>query len=320
MKLGEFDLIEEIRRRFDVPQDTLGIGDDCAVLPQHDGKETLVSTDMLVDGVHFLSDDVTALDLGWKSAAVNISDIAGMGGRPVGSFLSFALPGRLDDDWLLKFIEGYKLLSDMFGCPLLGGDTTSSPDRLCISVTVLGESETSKSHKRSDARVGDLVCVTGCLGDSAAGLQIILDEAAGLRRKSERSDLDWALVDSHYRPFPQVEAGLTLSATEGVHAMMDISDGVGSDLRHILKASGVEAEVDVNKLPLSPELKEACSLNEGWDPVHFALDGGEDYQLLFTATAGAVEELRKKGLPVTEIGRITGVSQSLSHRNRCRQS
>lgn len=294
MDLGEFGLIDYIREQFDVPEGVLGIGDDCAVLPQVSGYETLVSTDMLMDGVHFLMNDVDPYSLGWKSAAVNISDIAGMGGKPVASFLSFALPKNLSDDFLRQFMRGYKDLSDRFSCPLLGGDTTSSLDRLCISVTVMGSCPQGQSRKRAAAQAGDIICTTGPVGDSGAGLNVILSGCA-------RGALEAELVRRHYRPMPRVEAGLALSAIPGVHAMMDISDGIGSDIRHILDESAKGAEIDTASLPLSPELREACTVH-GWDPVHLALEGGEDYELLFTVS----EKAYAAGLPVEchPIGRI----------------
>lgn len=285
MKLGEFELIDWIKSRFEVPQGITGIGDDCAIVPEHEGFATLVSTDMLIDGVHFLMDDADPFSLGWKSAAVNVSDIAAMGGQPVGSFLSIALPRTLPDDFVKSFMEGYKALSDKYDCPLLGGDTTSSLDRLCISVTVMGRCPVGASVKRNGALPGDLICVTGPLGDSAAGLRCILDGCS-------RGPVENALIYKHYHPLPRVSEGLSL-ASSGVHSMMDISDGVASDLRHILRASGkapdlrgvtypsgVGARVDCTRLPISDDLQAACSAH-GWDPVALALEGGEDYELLF---------------------------------------
>ena len=305
--IGEFGLIAEIRDAFragmpdlDRPYENKsseaikGIGDDCAVLSQHDGMVTLVSTDMLVEGDHFLLDDISPYQLGWKSAAVNISDIAAMGGRPTATFLALALTAKLDNAWMKEFIRGYRDISLKFSCPLLGGDTTSSPDGLSICVTVLGQCRRGAERCRDMAREGDLVCVTGNLGDSAAGLRIILD--------NKPRDTDAAqLIEKHYLPMPRVEEGLKLAATPGVHAMMDISDGIGSDLRHILKASGKGAEIDVKSLPLSVELKRVCA-REGWDPVELATCGGEDYELLFTITPEA-----ESGLDVEHhiIGRIT---------------
>lgn len=272
--VGEFGLIDSIKGMFSVPDGVTGIGDDCAILPQRDGRETLVSTDMLIEGVHFLIEDVDAYSLGWKSAAVNISDIAAMGGVPTGSFLSFARPKSLTHSFINEFMRGYKDLSDRYGCPLLGGDTTGSPDRVCINVTVLGEAARGRAVRRGGARPGDLVCVTGTLGDSAAGLKCILDGVG-------RDGLVNYLIQRHYRPEPKVEAGIALAAA-GVHAMLDISDGVASDLRHILDASGVGARVDVRSLPLSAELR-SLAQRQGWDTAVLALEGGEDYELLFTA-------------------------------------
>lgn len=272
-ELGEFGLIEEIKRGIEVPKGYLGIGDDCAVMPQQSGKETLVSTDMLIEGTHFLMDDISAYRLGWKSAAVNISDIAAMGGRCTGSFLSFALPKGLSKEWTDEFFRGYKELSGIFKCPLLGGDTTTSPDRLCISVTVTGEAPAGKSVKRSNAAVGNLICVTGNLGDSGCGLKVILE---GCTRDSDAEKL----ISRHYLPMPRVKEGMEIAAA-GATAMMDISDGIGSDLRHILKESGVGAEVDTALIPVSDEMKRICT-QKGWDTLDIATSGGEDYELLFT--------------------------------------
>ena len=254
--------------------------------------ETLVSTDMLLEGTHFLRDDIPARLLGWKSAAVNFSDIAAMGGRPAGSFLSLGLPKGLDSDWTDAFLAGYKECSDFCGAPLLGGDTTTSQDGIAINVTVIGQCERGRSRKRGDAVPGDLICVTGPLGDSAAGLQVILQGARG----PEAAE---TLVQRHYRPVPRIREGLALAATPGVHAMMDISDGVASDLRHILKASDVGATVRTQDVPLSAEMRQVCA-QQGWDAVSLALSGGEDYELLFTMAPGT-----EPSVPYYVIGRIT---------------
>lgn len=298
MGKGEFELIGWIKEQFEVPEGILGIGDDCAVIPQRDGLETLVTTDMLVDGIHFLMEDIDPYSLGWKSAAVNLSDIAGMGGKPVGTFLSTALPKSIPDGFTEEFIRGYKDISDRFNCPLLGGDTTASKDRLCISVTVLGSCGAGQSLKRSGARTGDLVCVTGTLGDSAAGLKLVLERQSNGCGSHEAPDTERILVDRHYRPMPRVAEGQKLAATTGIGACMDISDGIGSDLRHILEASGVSASVDVRSLPLSAELRDLCA-RRGWDAAELALDGGEDYELLFTCRPGT-----PVSIPHTVIGEI----------------
>ena len=292
--LGEFGLIGRIRERFPAPEGVTGIGDDCAVIPQRSGRDTLVSTDMLVEGTHFLRDRVSPFQLGWKSAAVNLSDIAAMGGQPTATFLSVALPADLAAGWIEEFLRGYEAVSARFGAALLGGDTTASPDRICINVAVLGECPAGAARLRSAAQPGDLVCVTGTLGDSAAGLKAVLE---GVEPDADIR----TLTDRHYLPMPRVAEGLRLAATPGVHAMMDISDGIGSDLEHILKASGVGAVIDVPALPLSPALQRVCA-RLGWDAAALATGGGEDYELLFTCTPEAEKALE---VPHTVIGAVT---------------
>ena len=277
--IGEFELIGRISAATPTPEGITGIGDDCAVIPQKQGLDTLVTTDLLIEGRHFLLQDVSPHDLGWKSAAVNISDIAAMGGRPTSAFLSIALPEGLTEgpgaNWIDAFIAGFNELCSRFGVALLGGDTSASDDKLFINVTLLGECPHGRALKRNTARSGDIIYVSGPLGDSGAGLRLILEGAP-------RVDY---LIRKHYLPVPRVELGLQLAATPGVHAMMDISDGIGSDLRHILDASGTGATVEINRIPLSPELKDTCTAH-GWDPIELATCGGEDYELLFTAAPG----------------------------------
>ncbi len=307
--LGEFDLIERIaaschpEASFCHPERSegsgiVGIGDDCAVIPQHDGLDTLVTTDLLIEDRHFLLSDISPEELGWKSAAVNISDIAAMGGKPTSAFLSIALPPSLSHpdapschleplfchlerakrversssplaNWVDRYIFGFNALCSRFGVALLGGDTSASDDKLFINVTMLGECPHGQAVMRSEARPGDLVCVSGPLGDSAAGLKLVLGRVsprqqdppsqvcsgvlndAPLSEKKAENSLKGAggctveqgltpedlLIRRHYLPVPRVELGQQLAALPGVHAMMDISDGIASDLRHILKAS-----------------------------------------------------------------------------------
>lgn len=281
-EIGEFGLIDRIKagtRQQDgivcgtgEPDRAIrGIGDDCAVIPQRSGKDTLVSTDMLVEGTHFLMGDITPYQLGWKSAAVNLSDIAAMGGKPTAAFLAFALTDSVDTLWTDAFMDGFRCCCDSCGTPLLGGDTTSSKCGLSICVTVLGECGSGNARLRSVAKPGDLVCVTGNLGDSAGGLEVIL-------RGLERTGAAKVLVDRHYHPVPRVTEGLSLASCSGVHAMMDISDGIASDLLHILDESRVSARIDVAKVPQSNELQELWPEKA----LDLALCGGEDYELLFT--------------------------------------
>lgn len=356
-QLGEFGLIGKIQEifsgaHFSGQEGILGIGDDCAVIPMG-GADLLVTTDLLVENVHFLRSDADPWQVGWKSVAVNISDIAAMGGRPVGTFLSIALPKDLPADWALKFTEGYKAISERYDVPLLGGDTTSSLKDICINVAVIGMCPHGSAKLRSTACKGDLICVTGTLGDSGGGLGFVLNAASSVKPNCENTaeldcdtdgfetqstannrdsaptldGLNAHLTDGqivgpgatstasptagqaetylrarHYMPTPRVPEGLILREIAGVHAMMDVSDGIASDLRHILKASKVGAEIDIESLPISDELKTA-SAGKGWNPVRLALTAGEDYELLFTCTPEALEEIKAE-IKVTPIGRI----------------
>ena len=289
---GEFGFIELIKEKFDVPAGMLGIGDDCAIIPGSD-DDLIYSTDMLIEGVHFLRDAASPEDIGWKSLAVNLSDIAAMGGTPVATFLSIALPKDTQGEWAERFIGGYAELSEKFNIPLLGGDTTSSLRDIAINIGVLGRIPKGKSIKRSGAAAGDCIYVTGNLGDSAGGLQAILN---GWEKTQEVE----CLYRCHMKPVPRIEVGQALLKTGLVSSMMDISDGLASDLRHILKASGTGAEVHLDRITISENLKYAC-VKYALDPFVLAVGGGEDYELLFTAPAGIEDIL---DFPVYQIGEI----------------
>ena len=289
---GEFGFIDYINAAFPVPEGTVGIGDDCAVLPAGEG-ELLFSTDLLMEGVHFLRSESSPEDVGWKAAAVNLSDIAAMGGKPVATFLSIALPKDAQGEWAERFIEGYRQISSQYDVPLLGGDTTSSLRDIAVNVGILGRCQSGKRLMRSGAKVGETIYVTGPLGDSAAGLQAILK---GIRRSEEVK----TLIERHKRPLPRVDAGVILIQSGKVGAMMDISDGIASDMRHIMKASKVGAVIALDRLPLSSELISVCA-EQGWDRYVLSTSGGEDFELLFTGPDGLENELDIKVYPVGKI-------------------
>lgn len=289
---GEFGFIDFIRSHFPDHDGTIGIGDDCAVMPSGEG-ELLFSTDLLMEGVHFLRNESSPEDVGWKAAAVNLSDIAAMGGTPVATFLSIALPKDAQGEWAERFIEGYTDISRQYDVPLLGGDTTSSLRDIAVNVGVLGRCPSGRRLMRNGAKVGETIYVTGPLGDSAGGLQAIL-------KGIERTEDVTRLICRHKRPIPRIEAGRILMECDKAGAMMDISDGIGSDLRHIMKASGVGAVIDLERLPLSPELVSVCK-EQGWDIYEMATSGGEDFELMFTAPAGLENEL---DIAVYPIGKI----------------
>lgn len=292
-KKGEFGFIDFIRRHFSVPDGVMGIGDDCAVIPS-DGEDLLFSTDLLMEGVHFLRSESSPEDVGWKAAAVNLSDIAAMGGTPTATFLSIALPKDAQGEWAERFIKGYSEISMLYDVPLLGGDTTSSLRDIAINVGIMGKCPAGKCMMRSGAKIGETIYVTGPLGDSAGGLQAIL-------KGIDRTVLVQTLIERHKRPTPRIREGKSSMQSGKIGAMMDISDGIASDLRHIMEASGVGAVVSLDRLPLSEELKAVCNLY-GWDIFELATSGGEDFELLFTGPEG-LEEITT--FPLYPIGRIT---------------
>jgi len=292
--MTEFGFIDKICARFaELPLNGFeGIGDDCAVLPVADGDALLFTADLLNEGVHFLRRATSARELGGKALAVNLSDIAAMGGRPVATLLSLALPPDAGETWAEEFMEGYRTLSERYGVALVGGDTTRSGQGITINVTAIGRAPLSCIKRRSAARPGDVLFTTGALGASGAGLRDLL---AGR--------LDTPAAVEHRNPRPQVEEGLWLGMRREVHAMMDLSDGLASDLRHILDRSGVGAEVLLERVPVA----------EGSD-LQTAACGGEDYKLLLTADAEgagqlADEFLKRFGSPLHPLGRITGTRE-----------
>lgn len=286
---GEFGFIDFIKVNFPDPEGTFGIGDDCAVMPAGEG-ELLYSTDLMMEGVHFLRNESSPEDVGWKAAAVNLSDIAAMGGTPVATFLSIALPEDAQGEWAERFIQGYVQISRQHDVPLLGGDTTSSLRDIVVNVGVLGRCRSGKRLMRSGAKVGETIYVTGPLGASAGGLQAILK---GIDRNEDVK----ILIERHKRPVPRVEEGRILMECGKVGAMMDISDGIASDLRHIMKASGIGAVIDLEKIPCSPQLLSLCA-QQGWDRYELATSGGEDFELLFTGPEDLENELNINVYPI----------------------
>lgn len=285
-ELGEFNFIDRISGRFKdlMMTDHMGIGDDCAIIPYNDKEEYVVTTDMLIEDIHFLKDRLTPEQLGYKSLAVNLSDIAAMGGNPVSSYLSIGIPAETDVAYLDKVMNGYHELSKKYNVMLLGGDTTSSKKHLVINIGVIGICKKGKSRLRSMAQNGDIICVTGLLGDSAGGLEVLLQNL------SENHDNNY-LVRCHHLPEPHVKEGLWLAKQPGVHALMDVSDGISSDLTHILKASAKSAVVDLGKMPASDILKKVTH-DRKWDIDKLTTSGGEDYVLLCTVNASDFEDIR----------------------------
>ena len=292
--LSEFDLIKQYFVRPAPGRATLGIGDDCALLTPSPGMQTAISSDMLVEGRHFFAGE-DAQRLGHKSLAVNLSDLAAMGARPVAFTLALALPNA-ERAWLEGFSRGLFALADAHGCELIGGDTTKGPLNICI--TVLGEVAPSRALRRSAARAGDDIWVSGTLGDARLALAGYLGELA-LAPEAQA-----AAGTRMHTPTPRVALGVLLAERGLAHAAIDISDGLVGDLGHILEKSHVGATLNADALPAGPVLAtQAAALRRA-----FAAAGGDDYEICFTAAAGKRDAILAAGeacgTPVTRIGRI----------------
>lgn len=294
-ELGEFGFIDKIAAgQQDINlKNAVGIGDDCAVIPSRKGYSYLITSDMLVEGKHFLSEHITPYDLGSKSLGVNLSDIAAMGGKPLYSFLSISLPPTVTTEWADDFLEGY----NSFGIPLLGGDTVSADaGHLAISVTAVGECRNEHIKYRSGAKEGDYIVVTGELGSSAAGFRALGTEG-------------WEILKrEHLSPYIYIGEGEWLGERSEVTAMMDISDGVSSDIRHICRLSACGAKIEIDKLPMQEEFLRFCA-QKGLNAAELALSGGEDYKLLLTVkrdyfTTLRNDYLRAFGTDLNVIGEI----------------
>jgi thiamine-monophosphate kinase len=304
--LGEFGLIQSIQKRSSrrAPGVVLGIGDDAAAFKVSAAALQLATTDMLVEGVHFDLSFTDYFSLGWKSAAANLSDIAAMGGLPRFCLTSLALPPRISVEHIAKFYSGFSKLLAAHKTVLTGGDTCFSQHDLIISVTVLGEVHKNTMVTRAGAQAGDKIFVTNTLGDSAAGLELL--KAGVGRQKSEvRSKvLNSALIQRHLRPVPRVAWGRKIAISGCATAMIDVSDGLSSDLSHICGQSRVGAVVYSDKVPFSRMLLSAVDTLKN-TPLRYALSGGEDYELLFTTPPAKIKKLLSLDIPLTEIGEIT---------------
>lgn len=254
----------------------VGIGDDTAVLEPAPGAWLLATTDLLIEGVHFRRRYAGPADVGWKAMAVNLSDIAAMGGSPRFALVALACPPETEAEEIEQFYQGLTGAGEPHGVQLVGGDTAATPAGWYVNVTLLGE-KTGAPRLRSDARPGDLIAVTGGLGRSAAGLAVL--EASPQPALPE--DVVEEVTRTHLRPTARVGEGRWLGAREGVHALIDLSDGLATDLDHIATESGVRARVTVERIPVAAAARIAAAALKG-DSLRLAATGGEDYELLFT--------------------------------------
>lgn len=303
-ELGEFGLINRLATRFAIspPFGVEGIGDDCAVIPYRDHLSYLVTTDLLAEEIHFLKSKISPEDLGYKTLAVNLSDIAAMGGYPKYVFLSMALSKEMELNWLDRFFDGFHQLVREEHLFVLGGDTSASPSPFFVNLTVIGECPTQQIKRRSAAKPGDLICCTDYLGDSGAGLQVLLNNLP-------LTPFTCPLVEQHQRPRPHLKEGQWLATQTGVHAMMDVSDGIDSDLQRMMEQSHCGAKINLEQIPLSPCLIKTAQ-EFGWNTLELAVTAGEDYCLLVTIDPSHYEQIASDfskhfQLPLYCIGQIT---------------
>jgi thiamine-monophosphate kinase len=296
-EIGEFGLIKAISQIADKgPGVVMGIGDDAAVLRPSAGKVLLVTTDLLLEGVHFQLEFTDPYRLGRKALAVNLSDIAACGGTPTAFLVSLAVPPETEMASVQALYKGMMEQAHLYGVSLIGGDTSRGKEWM-ISITLIGEVEERNCVYRHGAKPGDWIFVTGTLGDSALGLKML-----------KKGVKEGYLIERHLDPIPRVKEGGEIARQGLATAMIDISDGLIADLGHILEASGVGAQVYLPQLPLSVLYREHIQQYYK-NPYLLALAGGEDYELLFTAPVGRQEAIKKLaqdlGTPLTLIGEIT---------------
>ncbi len=309
--IGEFGLIERIRKLLPRPSDALlGIGDDCAVLRPAASKDLLLTTDLLVDHIDFTQHTITPFYLGRKAMGINLSDIAAMGGLPRAALVTLALPPDTEIEFVDELYRGLQEEGARYSVEIIGGDLSAS-STLMISVTLVGEVEPGRVVTRSGAKPGERIWITGRLGASAAGLAAL---RAGFRLRDDRveapsevsADLKEAIhraIERHRCPTPRVREGRALADAGVASAMIDLSDGLASDLWHLCHESGVSARIREDQIPIDP-VASAVGHYLGKEPIAMALEGGEDFELLFTSSSDPTEihAIFSDGLDVTEVG------------------
>lgn len=308
--IGEFALIERIAQIVEHADERviLTIGDDTAVVKPTELDYTLLTTDLLVEDVHFILSTISPWRLGYKSIAVNLSDVAAMGGLPDYAVISLAMNPETDVSTIEDLYRGMAEVSRKYDLRIVGGDVTKS-DKMIINVAIVGEVEEENLCRRSDAQVGDVIMVTGEFGASAAGLRTVLNP--GLRPKVKDPD---KLEKAHFLPEPRIREGRIL-AKLGIHAMEDVSDGLASEIKHICEASMVGARINLSKIPIARGVEKVAELT-GERAIDIALAGGEDYELVFTAPIEIQRQIENSftgiGAKVTVIGEILDKSQGIT--------
>jgi len=304
----EFEFIRTLRERASTSSSVTGIGDDAAVFQPTAGKETVVTTDLLVEDIDFRRTTISPYLLGHKALAVSLSDIAAMGARPRWLLISIGVPSDIwQTDFIDRLYNGLFELANRYDVQLIGGDTSRTEEKIVIDSIVIGECFAGRAVKRSGAAPGDQIFVTGSLGGAAAGLRLV-ERGAHLAEQNfhdeDSQKLDHVLL-RQLRPEPRVGWGIVLGDEKLATSMIDISDGLSSDLNHLCSASSVGALIDSSLLPIDSQVTELCG-RRALDPLQLALHGGEDFELLFTIKPADVPLLPRRvdGASITRIGEI----------------
>jgi thiamine-monophosphate kinase len=307
---SEFDFINSLRQRIGCSSQSIvtGIGDDAAVFRNSSGKETVISTDLLVEDIDFRRTTTPPYLLGHKALAVSLSDLAAMGSRPLWSLISIGVPEDVwESDFIDRLYDGLLELANRYGVQLIGGDTSRRNERVVIDSIAIGECSAGLAVKRAGASAGDQIFVTGSLGAAAAGLRLI-ERGAHLAEQNLGDDdsqkLDHVLL-RQLRPDPRVGWGIVLGEERMASSMIDLSDGLSSDLNHLCAASNVGALIDAALLPIDERVVELCG-RRALDPLQLALHGGEDFELLFTVKPENVARLPRRvdGVEIKRIGEV----------------
>ncbi|HEX9961870.1 MAG TPA: thiamine-phosphate kinase [Pyrinomonadaceae bacterium] len=317
---SEFDFIEKIRRRARSKSAGAGIGDDCAVIPKDAKTDLVVTADLLIEDVDFRLEWTTPEFVGHKALVVSLSDVAAMGAKPVWAMLSIGIPEKIwKTNFVEKFYKGWFRLAEKFNVGLIGGDVSKTPDKIVIDSIVAGETKKGKAVLRSNAKSGDLIFVTGNLGGAAAGLKLL---ETGERYEKRSKSCVQKLLLRQLQPNPQTEIGQILGAKNLATAMIDLSDGLSSDLAHLCRESKVGAKIFADKIPFDANLKKKFPRRrEGAkaepsavtgefseiDRLNFALNGGEDFELLFTVNPKKIFQLEKalENFNFSRLGKVT---------------
>lgn len=308
--ISEQVFLDWLKERFNQKNDNglIGIGDDCAVVPVSKTKSLLYTCDSLVENIHFKLKYTTPIQIGQKAINVNVSDIASMGAVPKYCLVSLFLPKKISSNFVIKLYDGLQIAGHEFGVTIIGGNTSSS-NKLAIDIFMIGEAKSNQLLTRNKAKPGDLICVTGTLGDSAAGLKLLNSKNVSFKRgRLAKLDFEY-LINRQLEPTARLKESQQIIKTGGATSMVDLSDGLSTDINHICDLSRVGVEIYNDKLPFSTSLVNFCKQLK-LDPIDFALNGGEDYELCFTVSKNKAKNLiknvtKKTGTKISIIGKIT---------------